>query len=82
MTQNTEFFHSFVPRIFTTSIFHVATVNVLFSHPSEKHDFPTADFHETHNGPAALCADILYRISPKSDNKCGKQGWKFTYKLS
>ena len=81
MTQNTEFVHSFV--IFTTSICHVATVKVvLFLHPSEKHDFPTADFHETHKGPTALCADILYRISPKSDNKCGKQGWKFTYELS
>jgi len=36
-------------------------------------------FTKNHKFSTALCADLSYRISPKSGNKCGNDGHTFAY---
>jgi len=36
-------------------------------------------FSQTHEVPTAMCVDVLYRISPKSENKCTKDIQTFIY---
>jgi len=45
----------------------------------KKYWLSCTDFHKTHKCSTALGADLLYKISPKSDNKCGKHWYKFIY---
>jgi len=35
--------------------------------------------HKTHERRAELRAGFLYRIVPKSENKCAKYGYKYIY---
>jgi len=39
--------------------------------------FPVPHFHGTGQRATALCADLLYQISSKSNNTCGKYGQKW-----
>jgi hypothetical protein len=47
--------------------------------PQKKYSLRWADFHASHLCSTALCADLLYQISTKSDNTCGNCGTNFTY---
>jgi hypothetical protein len=47
--------------------------------PLRKAWYHCANFHETHKWQTALYGDLIYRISPKSVNKCGNGGYIFIY---
>jgi hypothetical protein len=59
----------YVPRSFFT--FKIETY--FYLRPWVKYGLFCTYYHETHQCSTALCADLLYRISPKSGNECGTQ---------
>jgi hypothetical protein len=50
-----------------------------FVYVHEPSTVPCVNFHDTHKCSTPLRADLSYRFSPKSSNKYGKSGEKFTY---
>ena len=44
--------------------------NLIYAHKTRT-SFPTP-IHQIHKCSRAFAADIMYKISPKSDNKCGE----------
>lgn len=50
--------------------------NVMSHIPIKKCGIPSADFHENRKLLLVLPADLLNRISPRWDNKCGKDEQK------
>jgi hypothetical protein len=71
VTQHTDFTKAF----FTVRMSRCVTVQVwMLVHllQYERCGLHCAGFHEIHRQSTALCAGLWYRISPKSDNKCGK----------
>ena len=46
----------------------------IISRPSAKYGFHYTNFHENHRCSTVLYAQLLHRISPRSDNDCGKYG--------
>jgi hypothetical protein len=63
----------------TVMRFHVSRQTVIPSTPSRKACLPSREFHEIKKPSTTVCAHLLHRISPKSNNRCGKYGQKLTY---
>jgi len=55
-------------------VFHGTRLNVILFTPVKGYELHCVPFHETHKSSTKECADLLWHISPKSDNECEQGG--------